>query len=89
MARVSVKMPVGAISASGNTEVAVEAATVKEALYNAIAVEPSIRVRVFREDGRMYAGVFVRGRNVNALQGLDTELTDGDVLKIVPPISGG
>jgi molybdopterin synthase sulfur carrier subunit len=89
MARVSVKMPVGAISASGNTEVAVEAATVKEALDNAIAVEPSIRARVFREDGRMYAGVFVRGRNVNALQGLDTELTDGDVLKIVPPISGG
>ena len=89
MARVSVRMPVGAISATGNTEVAVEAATVKEALDNAIAVEPSIRLRVFREDGRMYAGVFVRGRNVNALQGLDTELTDGDVLKIVPPISGG
>jgi|NGEPerStandDraft_6_1074524.scaffolds.fasta_scaffold47165_2 molybdopterin converting factor small subunit len=89
MANVSVKMPMGAVSASGKTEVAVDAATVRDALDKAIAAEPSIRARVFREDGRMYAGVFLRGRNISALDGLDTTLHDGDVLKIVPPISGG
>ncbi len=89
MASVSIKMPAGAVSASGNSEVAVEAATVREALDAAIALEPTIRVRVFREDGRMYAGVFLRGRNINALGGLDAALEDGDVLKIVPPIAGG
>ena len=89
MARVSVKLPVGAVTASGLTEVAVEAATVAEALEKAIAVEPGIRPRVYRDDGRMYAGVFVGGRNIKAAGGLDTELKDGDALQIVPPISGG
>lgn len=89
MARVSVKLPVGAVTASGLTEVAVEAATVAEALEKAIAVEPGIRPRVYRDDGRMYAGVFVGGRNIKAVGGLDAELKDGDALQIVPPISGG
>jgi MoaD family protein len=89
MALVSIKMPAGAVSVAGKSEVTVEARTVQEALENASAVEPSIRARVFRDDGRVFAGVFLAGRNVNALQGLETELHDGDVLKIVPPISGG
>jgi len=74
VARVSVKLPVGAVTASGLTEVAVEA---------------GIRPRVYRDDGRMYAGVFVGGRNIKAVGGLDAELKDGDALQIVPPISGG
>ena len=31
-----------------------------------------MRPRIFREDGRMFAGVFVNGRNINALGGMDT-----------------
>lgn len=89
MAEVSVRLPVGSITASGLTEVAVEAATVGEALDRAIAIEPGLRQRVYRDDGRMYAGVFVGGRNIKAVGGLDAELKDGDALQIVPPISGG
>ncbi|NLE22290.1 MAG: MoaD/ThiS family protein [Actinobacteria bacterium] len=89
MARVSVKLPAGAVSAGGRTEVEVEAATVQEAIDKAIALEPSIRLRVYRDDGRMYAGVFVGGRNIKLAGGLEAELKDGDVLRIVPPISGG
>jgi molybdopterin converting factor small subunit len=37
----------------------------------------------------MWAGVFLNARNINALGGLDTPLSDGDVLSVVPPISGG
>ena len=89
MARVSVKLPVGTTTASGRTEVEVEAVTVQEALDKAIGLEPSTRLRVYREDGRMYAGVFVGGRNIKLAGGLEAELKDGDVLRIVPPISGG
>lgn len=89
MAQVSVKLPVGSVTAAGLGEVTVEAATVREALERAIAVEPAVRQRVYRADGSMFAGVFVGGRNIKLLGGLDLELTDGDALRIIPPISGG
>ena len=48
-----------------------------------------MRARVFREDGRMFAGVFLNGRNANAFDGLDTPVKDGDKISVLPPMSGG
>jgi MoaD family protein len=31
----------------------------------------------------------INGRSASALNGLDTELADGDVLAIIPPVGGG
>ncbi|MEM2104944.1 MAG: ubiquitin-like small modifier protein 1 [Candidatus Bathyarchaeia archaeon] len=31
----------------------------------------------------------VNGRSVSTLKGLETELSDGDVLAIIPPVGGG
>jgi molybdopterin converting factor small subunit len=89
MARVSVKLPVGMTTADGRGEVECDAATVGEAIEKAIAVEPRMRPRIFRDDGRIYAGVFLNGRNINALSGMDTTVSDGDKLTVVPPMSGG
>jgi MoaD family protein len=89
VATVHVKLPAGMTAGDGARDVECDAATVGEALEQAIAAEPRLRPRIFREDGRMWAGVFLNGRNVNARDGLATALEDGDTMKVVPPISGG
>jgi len=89
MATVTVKLPAGMTTADGRREIECHAATVAEALEQAIAVEPRLRPRIFRDDGRIWAGVFLNGRSINAREGVDTALEDGDSMRVVPPISGG
>jgi len=84
-----VRLPVGMTTADGKKEVECRGATVREVIDEAIGVEPRMRARIFREDGRMFAGVFLNGRNVNAYDGLDTAVSDGDKLTVLPPMSGG
>lgn len=76
-------------ASTGRKELACHGATVREVIDEVIAAEPRMRARIFREDGRMFAGVFLNGRNINALGGMDATVAAGDKLYVVAPISGG
>ena len=74
-----------------NPEVEVSGSTAGEAVNALAAAYPDIRAHLFAEDGkpRDFINLFVNGSNVNSLQGLDTPLSDGGEVMIVPAIAGG
>jgi molybdopterin synthase sulfur carrier subunit len=62
-------------------------------LLNQISDERGTKFRntVFDEEGnlRRYIKVLVNGRGLHVLQGLDTPLSDGDIIALFPPVAGG
>lgn len=53
---------------------------------------PDFRKRIYDvTTGKMneHIAVFVNAREARSLKGLDTELNDGDVVTILPPMAGG
>ncbi|MEF8774700.1 MAG: ubiquitin-like small modifier protein 1 [Halobacteriales archaeon] len=64
-------------------------ATVGEVLQSMTAEHPDLDL--FEDDGslRDFATVMKNGRQVIHLDGLATELGDGDVLSVFPPVAGG
>ncbi|HID56632.1 TPA: MoaD/ThiS family protein [Candidatus Poribacteria bacterium] len=50
-----------------------------------------MRRYIFDEEGRVrkYVKIFVNGRNIQDLEGLETRLDDEDEVAIFPPIAGG
>jgi len=89
MANVIVRLPVGLVGVDGVTHLECGGRTVGEALADCIEREPRLRTRIYREDGRVWVGVFLNGRNVRQGQGLETPIRDGDEIRLLPPIAGG
>ncbi len=89
MARASIRLPVGMAGPGGNTCLECVGATVGEALADCVGKEPRLRDRIYRDDGSVWVGVFLNGKNVRQAGGLDSPLTDGDEIRILPPIAGG
>lgn len=67
------------------------AATVRDALVRLFAKHPGLRHRVMMETGevRQHVNVFVRDESIRFLGGLDASVRDGDVITILPAVSGG
>ena len=84
-----IKLPPGLAGAAGTSRLECRGDTVGEALADCVDREPRLRSRVFREDGTVWVGVFLNGRNVRQGGGLDTPLAEGDEIRIMPPIAGG
>ena len=88
MAKVRVKLPLGVTYPDPQKELECEGTTVEEVITAAIATEPRLEPRIYK-DGKLYVGVFVNDRNMRALGGLEAPVSDGDVIRVLPPIAGG
>ena len=65
--------------------------TVRGLLTRLFEQHPDLQSRVVDEAGeiRRAVNVFVNGRSIRYLNGLDTELRPDDELAIFPPVAGG
>ena len=89
---VTVRIPTQLRSLSGDAaEVEVEASTVAEALKALEAQHPGFGERLFDDNGkiRRFVNVFLADEDVRFLEGLETPVTDGQTLSIVPAVAGG
>ena len=89
---ITVRIPTQLRSLSGNAaEVQVEAGTVAEALKALDGSHPGFTERLFDESGvlRRFVNVFLADEDIRFLQGIDTPVTDGQVMSIVPAVAGG
>ena len=76
---------------SGKSEVSVGGANVGEALTDLTAQYPTIKPHLFNEGGelRPFVNLFLGENNIKDLQGVNTPITDGDKLVLIPSIAGG
>ena len=75
----------------GASELPLSAATVRSALDELAQRQPALHKHVCDETGavRRHVNLFVNTHHVRDRQGLDTPLIAGDVLTILPAVSGG
>ena len=88
---VTVKIPSQLRPATdGQGELEVEGSTVGEALDAVFDQHAGLRERI-TEDGtlRRFVNVYVSGEDIRFQDGLDTELSDGDEVTILPAVAGG
>jgi sulfur-carrier protein len=77
--------------ASRPAELCVAASSVREVLEELARLHPQVYVRLCDERGqpRPHINVFVNDDHVRAREGLETLLTAGDQVTILPAVSGG
>ncbi|RDV39693.1 MoaD/ThiS family protein [Bradymonadaceae bacterium TMQ3] len=75
----------------GQDIVSVEGSTVGEALANLAEAHPELKAKIFGNDGsvRRFVNIFANEEDIRFQDKLETSLSDGDSLSIVPAIAGG
>jgi MoaD family protein len=89
---VTVKIPTQLRSAAGgDSEAVLEGGTVREVLDGLYARYDGLGERLADESGslRRFVNVYVSGEDIRFLDGLDTAVTDGAELTILPAVAGG
>jgi sulfur-carrier protein len=76
---------------AGASQISISAHTVRAALEDLERSQSALYRNLCDETGtvRRHLNVFVNSDNVRDLNGIDTRLTSGDVVTILPAVSGG
>jgi molybdopterin synthase sulfur carrier subunit len=83
--------PVLRSSTGGDKEVLAEGESVREVLRQLAQAHPATEPQLFGEEGELnrYVNVYLNDEDVRVLDGLDTEVKEGDTLVILPAMAGG
>ncbi len=74
----------------GEGEIEVDGGTVGEALDAVFSRHDDLRERITQDGGlRRFVNVYVSGEDIRFQDGLDTQLSDGDEVTILPAVAGG
>jgi sulfur-carrier protein len=68
-----------------------EGSTVKDLLDALISTQNRLKSAVYDDSGKIreYVILMKNRKNIESLDGLDTELAEGDEVAILPPVAGG
>ena len=89
---VTVRIPTQLRTLSGGaSEVALEGGTVAEVLKALDAAHPGFAERLYDDGGglRRFVNIFVAEEDIRFLDGINTPVTDGQTVSIVPAVAGG
>jgi sulfur-carrier protein len=87
----TIKIPTQLRSATqGEAQADVDGSTVGEVLDGLYERYGELRSRIAEDGGlRRFVNVYVSGEDIRFRDGLETELTDGDEVTILPAVAGG
>ena len=90
MAKIKIP-PVLRSSVDGEREVEAAGGDVGTVLRGLADRHPDLRSQLFGADGALnrYVNVYLNDEDVRVLDGLDTKVSDGDTLNILPAMAGG
>jgi molybdopterin synthase sulfur carrier subunit len=83
--------PVLRSSVGGEKEVDASGSSVGEVLRSLADQHPATESQLFSEDGELnrYVNVYLNDEDVRVLDGLDTDVSEGDTVVILPAMAGG
>jgi len=77
--------------ADGQREIEVEGTTVGAAVQSLVGRHPGLASQLLTDDGQLhrFVNVYLNGRDVRYLAGLDTRVDPRDEIRLLPAIAGG
>ncbi len=76
---------------NGDASIEATGATVGELIDDIASRYPEFRSKVLADDGQLhrFINVYANDEDVRYLEGLNTKVSDGDVVAILPAVAGG